>query len=154
MREEISKLSDEFKRAAHKGGPRAFFDATVLEVDNEAYTCDIDLDGVIIPEVRLRSVVSSNHSIDVLPEAGSAIVVGQLQENDFILIAADKITDWRVTVATTIVAVNAAGVQISKGDESMSKILTDVVKAILTIAAPKNVPALNGLLLRIKTLLK
>jgi hypothetical protein len=152
--EGLNKLRESFKAAAHAGGPLALHDATVLAVDTESFTCDIEMDGVQLPDVRLRAVVSENNSIDILPAINSAVIVGQLGDDDFIVLAFDEITSWRVTTGDTVMGLNSTGVQISKGDESLNKILTDLVKAVLTIAAAKDAASLTLLLTRIKTLLK
>ncbi|QEM13485.1 hypothetical protein [Mucilaginibacter rubeus] len=154
MSEKLRKLREDFLEAAHAGGPPAIYDATVLDVDNEAYTCTIDLDGIELPNIRLRAIVSNSHSVDVLPSVGSAVLVAKLDVDDFIIIASDVITDWRVTVGTTSVAIDTGGVEISKGDETLKNILTDLIAAVLTIAAAKDAAALKQLLTRVNNLLK
>lgn len=135
-------------------GPVGFYDAQVLEVDESEFTCTILLDEVEIPEVRLRAVVSDNQSINVLPVVGSQVVVGKLADDDYIVIACDKVTMYQVTIGTTIFKLDSSGVLISKGTETLNKILTDLVNGILTIAAAKDVPGITALLLRINDLLK
>lgn len=154
MSEKLRKLREDFLEAAHAGGPAAIYDATILEVDNEAYTCTIDLDGIDLPNIRLRAIVSDSHSIDVLPAVGSAVIVAKLDVDDFIVIASDEITNWRVTVGATSVAIDAGGIEISKGDETLKKILTDLIKSVLTIAAAKDAASLKQLLTRVNNLLK
>jgi hypothetical protein len=154
MSKELDKLRNAFLAAAHKGGPPALYDATVLEIDAEAYTCDVEMDGVPLYNVRLRAVVSENNSIEILPEVGAAIVVGRLADDDFLMVACDKMTSWRVKVNNTAVGVDAGGVTISQGTETLNKIMTDLVKAVIGIAAPKDAATLTLLLTRIKTLLK
>src|SRR4051812_31067253 len=103
MSEQIRKLRENFIQAAHAGGPPAFYDATILAVDESEYTCEIELDGNELPGIRLRAIVSDSHSVDVLPAVGSAVVVGMLGDDDFIVLACDEITSWRVSVGNTAV---------------------------------------------------
>lgn len=152
--EQIRKLRENFLDAAHEGGPLAIYDAVVLDVDADAFTCDIMLDEVEYPGIRLRAIVSEAHSIDVLPAIGSAVVVGMLGDDDYIVLAADEISSWSVTVDGTTVATDAEGIKISRGEETLKKILTDLVTAVLTIAAAKDAATLTQLLIRINTLLK
>jgi hypothetical protein len=129
MSESLNKLRENFLLQAHAGGPPAFYDATILAVDSEAFTCEIELDGIELPDIRLRAIVSNANSIDVLPAVGSAVIVGKLGDDDFIVLACDMITSWRVTVGNTVVSVDGGGVQISKANETLNKILTDLVKS-------------------------
>lgn len=154
MQEEISKLAETWRNEAAKRGPVAFYDATVVEVDADEYTCTIMLNEHERYEVRLRAVVSANHSIDVLPEAGSAVVVGKLADDDYIVIACDKVTEYRVTTGTVVYKIDSSGILISKGAETLNKILTDLVNGVLSVAAAKDVPGITGLLTRINNLLK
>ena len=158
--EAIDKLRNEFLKQAHSGGPLPLYDATVSAVytedtaDNDAYTCDILLDDLQVFGVRLRAVVSANQSLDMLPEEGAQVVVGKMGDDDYIVIACDKITSYRLTVGTAVFTVDANGTLISKGVETLNKILTDLVNGLLSVAAPKDVPGITLLLDRINNLLK
>lgn len=152
--EAIDKLRSEFLRQAHKGGPMALYDAEVIAVDDSAYTCDVLLNGVELNEVRLRAVISDNQSIDTLPAVGAQVVIGKMGEDDYIVIACDQITSQRVTVGGVVFTIDAEGTLISKEDETLKKILTDLVTAVISIGAPKDVGTLTGLLTRINNLLK
>lgn len=152
--EQISKLREAFFAAAGSTGPRAVYDATVTAVYVDDYTCDIELDGVELPQVRLRAIVSDNYSLEILPVVGSAVIVAMMGDDDFIVLACDQISSWRATTGTTVIGIDDAGVQISRGNETLEKILTDLVKAVLTVAASKDAASLIALKTRIKTLLK
>jgi hypothetical protein len=150
---ELNKLRRSFVKLAHAGGPVSFLDAVVIAVDQGDFTCDITLDGVEIYGVRLRAVMSEHKSIDVLPVAGSPVVIGKLADDDYIVIACDQIAMYRITTGNTILKVDPDGVVVSKGDETLGKILNDLVRGVLSIAAPKDVPAITDLITRINDLL-
>lgn len=155
MQQEIDKLRREFLKQSAKHGPMALYDAEVTAVDDEAYTCDVLLEGELpIAQVRLRAVISDNQSIDTLPAVGAQVVIGKMGEDDYIVIACDQITSQRVTVGGVVFTIDAEGTLISKEDETLKKILTDVVTAVISIGAPKDVGTLTGLLTRINNLLK
>jgi len=144
--DEISKLRQSFLEQAHAGGPVGFYDAEVIAVDSDSFTCDIMLNDLPQYEVRLRAVVSENQSIDVLPAIGAAVVVGKLADDDYIVIACDKITKYQVTTGDTAIRLNSDGVLIGKGSETLNKILTGLVNAVMGIAAPKDMAAFTLLL--------
>ncbi|WP_295669517.1 hypothetical protein [uncultured Mucilaginibacter sp.] len=152
--ERLAKLRESFLEQAHSGGPPAFHDATVTAIDTEAYTCDVLLDDEVeVFEVRLRAVVSSNQSIDVLPAVNASIVVGKIGEDDFILIAADVITSYRVTIGAMVLKVDATGFQLSNGTTSLKDVLTGFVTQMLAIYAPKDIAGIENLQTLINSLL-
>lgn len=152
--EAIRKLKEEFQKQSAKFGPLAFYDAVVTNVDATEYTCDVILDEVEVYEVRLRAIISDKKSIDVLPKQGTNIVVGKLADDDYILIAADEITSYKLSIGSMALEVDETGFKIGSGTETLEKLLTDLVTATLSIAAPKDVATLTALKLRIKTILK
>ena len=152
--DDLVRLRQEFLKQAHAGGPAPIYDAQVTEVDDEAYTCSVLIDGLELHDIRLRAVVSTNQSIDVLPKAGTAVLVGWLNDDDFYLLAADEIDSYRITTGDTQFKITADGVLIQKNDETLKSILNDLVTGLLSVAAPKNVPGITALTARINNLLK
>jgi hypothetical protein len=153
--EGIDKLRQAFIKEASKHGPAAFYDAVVLDVDSDAYSCNVTIDDEItLHEVRLRAVISDNQSIDVLPAVGAQVVIGKMADDDYIVIACDQISSYRVTVGAVVFTIDDTGTLISNGTETLKKILTDLVTAVMSIGAPKDMATLTELLIRINTLLK
>ncbi|MFC0514532.1 hypothetical protein ACFFGT_09980 [Mucilaginibacter angelicae] len=150
---ELNKLRRSFVKLAHAGGPVSFHDAVVVAVDQDAFTCDVLLDEAEVYGVRLRAVMSDRKSIDVLPVAGSPVVIGKLADDDYIVIACDQIAMYRITTGNTVLRVDAEGLLVSKGGDTLGKILNDLVRGVLSIAAPKDVPAITELIERINDLL-
>ncbi|WPU98379.1 hypothetical protein SNE26_20345 [Mucilaginibacter sp. cycad4] len=150
---ELNKLRRSFVKLAHAGGPLSFYDAVVLAVDDETFTCDVLLDEAEVYGVRLRAVLSDSKSIDVLPVRGALVVIGKLADDDYIVIACDQIAMYRITTGSTMLRVDPGGVLVSKDGETLGKILNDLVRGVLSIAAPKDVPAIAGLIERINNFL-
>lgn len=155
MQQEIDKLRSQLLQEMAKRGPMALYDAEVTDVDDEAYTCDVLLEGELpIEQVRLRAIISDNQSIDTLPAVGAQVVIGKMGEDDYIVIACDQITSQRITIGGVVFKLDSTGTLISNGEETLKKILTDLVTAVISIGAPKDVATLTGLLTRINNLLK
>lgn len=143
------------KRIAAEHGPDMIFDATVLAVDEENYLCDIELDpeGTIY-DCRLRALATGNKSIDVLPAVGSAVVVAKITDDEYLVLVCDEISKYRITVNNITVQVDAGGVTIGNGTETLKQIMDDLVDQILLIYASKDVAALTLIKTRINNLLK
>ncbi|WP_295714360.1 hypothetical protein [Mucilaginibacter sp.] len=152
--EDIAKLRMSFLAEAHRGGPATLYDAIVTDVDSDNFTCDILIDEIPVAGVRLRAIVSDSQSLDILPEVSSAILVGKLDDDDYIVIACDKIALYRVKVGSTEYKIDNTGILLSKGSETLNKILIDLVAGLLSIAAPKDVTSITNLIIRINELLK
>ena len=142
------KIRDGLKRIAGEHGPLMLFDGQVIAVDAENYFCDVqdDIDETAIyQQVRLRADSIGNSSIDVLPAEGSEVVIARIAEDDYILIAADEITSYRVTVGNMVLTVTDAGFSITNGTNSLKDILSAVVTQMLAIYAPKDIAGINAI---------
>lgn len=149
------QIRDRLKSIAEEHGPDIFKDGTVIEVDDDNYFADVKLDtGETYFECRLRAMVAGNQSIDVLPAVGSAVVIAKIIDDEYIVIACDKISSYRVTVGTTVFKLDETGALISKGNETLNKILNDLIQIIIGIGAFKDMPGLAAIKIRINDLLK
>jgi hypothetical protein len=150
------KIRDGLKRIASEHGPIQLFDGEVVNVDSTDYFIDVQLDtdaSAVIPSVRLRACSIGNQSIDILPAMGSEVVIAKIAEDDYILIAADLITSYRVTVGSMILTVTADGFSITNGTTSLNDILSGFVTQMLAIYAPKDIAGIDNLQTMINGLL-
>lgn len=156
MGEVDEQIKAAFKRIAKADGPDIIFEGTITDVDDEAYTADVEIDndGGTIFDVRLRAVASGSKSIDVLPAIGAEVVLAKISDDEFIILACDEITEYRLTIGNTVYKVDSTGHEISKGNESLKKVLNDLVDVILTIGAFKDTATLTLIKQRLNNLLK
>jgi len=150
------KIRDGLKRMAAEHGPVIFFDGEVVNVDSTDYFIDVQLDTdatAVIPSVRLRACSTGNSSIDILPAAGSEVTIAKIAEDDYILIAADLITSYRVTIGNMVLTVTADGFSIGNGTTTLKDILSGFVTEMLAIYAPKDIAGINNLQTMINSLL-
>ncbi len=102
----------------------------------------------------MRAIASENHSIDILPKIGSNVVLGKLDDSDYIVIAYDEITSYRITVGSTVLKLSADGFLIQKGKETLKAIFSDFVDQVLKVYAPKDVAGLMTIKQRLNDLLE
>lgn len=140
---------------AAKFAPKQVLEGSVTSVDSANYLCDVEIEtDVTYFDCRLRAVVSDNHSLDILPEVGSKVVMAKISDDDYFVLACDKITEYRVTVGSVVYKINADGHEISKGEETLKNIMNDLVDQVIKIGAYKDVPGLTAIKTRINSLLK
>lgn len=151
----IEKARIAFADFASKYGPQVAFEGKVIEVDKENYTVDVEIESeVVFFECRLRAIVSENNSIDVLPVVGANVILLRLEDDDYYVISCDKIEEYKIVTGSSSFKMNTDGFSISTGDETMKKLMNEIVDQMLKIYAPKDVPGLTTLKDRINTLLK
>jgi len=149
-------IRDGLKRIAGEHGPVYLFDGEVVAVDSENYFCDVQLDtdtAAVISSCRLRAASIGNESIDVLPAIGSEVVIAKIAEDDYLVLAADLITSYRVTVGSMVLTVTDTGFSITNGTNSLKDILSGFVTEMLAIYAPKDIAGINNLQVMINSLL-
>ncbi len=75
--EPLSEIKENIRKIASPKGVVSIFTAQVKSVDGE--TCSIDLDGLVLNDVRLRAVVNNENSkILVTPKVGSNVTVADM----------------------------------------------------------------------------
>jgi hypothetical protein len=156
MHPKEKEARDRLRQIAAEHGPLMLFDGEVVAVDDTDYFCDVQLDtddNAVIPQVRLRAASIGNQSIDILPAIGSEVVIAKIAEDDYILIAADEITSYRVTVGTMVLTVMDTGFSITNGTNSLNDILSAIIAQMLEIYAPKNIAGINAITPQINGLL-
>lgn len=73
----LSEIKESIKKIASKGGAGIVFTAKVKSVDGE--TCNVELEGITLSDVRLRAVVNGENSkILVTPKTDSYVLVVDL----------------------------------------------------------------------------
>jgi len=149
-------IRDGLKRIASEHGPVMLLDGEVVAVDDTDYFIDVALDtdaDAVISNVRLRACSIGNQSIDILPAVGSEVVIAKIAEDDYILIAADEITSYRVTVGNNVLTVTNAGFSITNGTNNLKGILNSLVTQMLAIYAPKDIAGINAITAQINSLM-
>lgn len=76
----LSEIKESIKKMTSKGGAGIVFTAKVKSVDGE--TCNVELEGITLTDVRLRAVVNGENSkILVTPKTDSYVLVVDLAGN-------------------------------------------------------------------------
>lgn len=76
----LSEIRESIRNMAAGTGGARIFTAKVLSTDGE--TCCVDIDGLVVSDVRLRAVVNGEESgILVTPKTGSYVTVADLSGN-------------------------------------------------------------------------
>ena len=142
------------------------YSGKVSAVDEEATTCDVDIEeSVTVFEVRLRAVVTDDTGVWVLPKVGSYVQIAQIEGgNQFVLISWSevdkvfvKIGDKTLEVSTDgfvfnggandgLVKVNELVDQLNKIEDKVNSLISTFNSHIHTTTATVGASAVLGVI--------
>jgi len=162
------KIIEGIRQLTHK--PHELVSGTVVpgSVDTTEYTCSIRLthmDDTDTPlaNVRLSAVTENGNGVIRIPADGSNVVVGSISgRGEYFLVQCSDLVKQITTIDNTVLTITATGYSIVCGDESLTKILNDLLTALIQLtvetpagnsSVPVNVSDLTDIQTRITNLL-
>lgn len=128
--------------------------ATVDSVDEDAFTCDIDDNGVIMYDVRLRPVLNEKEGITIVPKVGSWVLATRIEDDaEWMVLAVDEVEKYRIVIGDMLFEMDNGKYLVKSGDETLGKCIDDLILQIQAIYAPKNTAAITLIQNRLKSLL-
>jgi len=139
---------------------------TVSNVDESEYICTVTLANEhVIEEVQLKALRGINTGTVIVPEDGSYVQILRLEgagAPDYLVIAAEKIKKQVTTINGTILTIDENGYNVSRGGESLTKILSTLLTVLQamtftngagTTSVANNVSQINDIATRLNNLL-
>lgn len=95
----------------------AVLSGKVLEVDTEARTCNIDIDGTTLSGVLLQPIIDNSTGIAIFPQVGAqAICLYNAEWDGWVLLQASDIDHIDISVGDTSLSVSTNGIVINNGN--------------------------------------
>lgn len=141
------QIRAKLKEMAKSDGPAVSSIAKVKSVDETKATCVlIDEDGQEIFDVRLRPVLTGNKSFILVPKVGSYVLAVRVEDDDdWMVIAADEIEKIGYYIGTMIFEIDAFGFLLKKENETLKKIMVDLIGAVKAMSFTLTTPdTING----------
>lgn len=141
------QIRKRLEQMAKNDGPAVSNIAKVKTVDEQKGTCVlIDEDGQEILDVRLRPVLTDKKSFVLVPKVGSYVLAVRIEDNDdWMVLAADEIEKIGYYIGSTIFEIDAMGFLLKKENETLKKILADLVGAVKAMSFTLTTPdTING----------
>ncbi len=125
------QIRNRLEQMAKAHGPTVSNIAKVKSVDETNATCILeDEDGQEIPNVRLRPVLNGKKSFIQIPKVGTFVLAIRIEDDDdWMVIGCDEIEKIVWYVGTTVFEIKD-GFLLKKGDETLKKIMLDLLKEI------------------------
>lgn len=112
----------------------AVLSGKVVEVDTDARTCNIDIDGTTLPGVLLQPIIDNTTGIAVFPKVGAqALCLYNAEWDGWVLLQASDIDHIDIAVGETSLSVSTEGIVINNGSngglvniEAFKAVVTDI----------------------------
>jgi hypothetical protein len=126
---------------AKEHGPISTVLAQVVSTDEDEATCVLkDDDGLEMFDVRLKPVLTADESVIMIPAVGSWVLAARIEdEEEWLVIACEKVDKWRLTVGESILEVDSDGFSFKKGSKSLKTIMDNLLDGIKALTVPTNV---------------
>lgn len=125
------RIRQALRRMASNYGPAPTILGKAREVDEK--TCSIEIDDLIIPDIRLCPVINDDFGIIVYPADGAFITAVRIESSDeWQVVSTSKVDRIKIVVGEVEIDV-ADKVKVSKGTASLKSILTKLVEATAQI---------------------
>ena len=120
-------------------GPEVSNIARVIEVNEDEALCQLeDEDGQLIPDVRLRPVLTGKKSFIQIPKVGSLVLAIRIEDTDeWMIIASDEIEKVAWYVGETSIELTDK-VHIEAGGENLADLIERLFDAILRMRFTTN----------------
>lgn len=125
----MTKVRDEIARSIKEiaqAGRYEIFTGQVTQVKEQDATCHVETaPGVVIENVRIRSVIDELTGVYVIPALNSYVVIAKLDGGqDYTLLNASKIDKWLLKIGNTTAEVNDGLFVLNNGNNNGLVILS------------------------------
>jgi|SRR5690606_3231797 len=131
--------------------------AKVISVDKAKDLCDVIPvnEGSEILDVQLKVDNGKKKGHILYPKIGSLVIVAPIDNSrsSYYVAMFSEVSEIYHEIDSSKLVLDKDGITISKGSDNLNKILNELVEQMLKIYAPKDVPGLIKLKLKINNLL-
>jgi hypothetical protein len=136
MSKDVDDIREQAEKWARRFGPAAIVPATVAEI-NQDDTISVTLaTESVIPDVRLKSAVKAGNKQVRVPEVGSMVLIGRIDNSDeWVVLSMDEISQALTVIGNTRFEITENGFLVKQGDETLKDLLSDTLDAIKSVSA-------------------
>lgn len=124
-------------------GQWEIWDGVVVSVDMDTLTCEVQIaesEDDPIPDVCFRAVSDEASGLILVPAVGSQVVFAMIRNQpDFVLVKTSRLEKVVMRIGDTRMEINADGYSLKKENESLKKLMSDLLAAILKMSFTTNV---------------
>lgn len=133
MSEKAELIRQGLQHLGKKVGPVQTMLAQVESIDEDAATCVLDEDGLLVNDVRLRPVLNGKESITIYPKPGCWVLAVRIEDDeDWMVVAADEVDKYRLKVGDTELEVKD-GFLVKRGEDTLKEVLQLIIEAVSVV---------------------
>jgi len=107
----------------------------VVSVDKDAMTCDVDMDGMTMYDVRLKSVIDNNDkAVMLFPKQDSSVLVGIINNNERhpFVVAYGEVDELKYKIGRFELQIKDDKIKIENGSKNLKSLLNDLIDRLKT----------------------
>lgn len=159
MEKVAADIKQELEKLAGKFTPATIITAEVKGVNSDDTIIAELSTGLVLDDVRLKSVITTGDKIVILPAIGSLVQIAAIENsNEYIVLATEAITKVNIKIGQTEFIQDANTFTFKKGSDSLAKIIGEVIdeinKVVVMVGTSPNVSALTAIKTRLNQLMQ
>ncbi|HXS38340.1 MAG TPA: hypothetical protein VN721_16680 [Flavipsychrobacter sp.] len=104
------------------------------DVDTSAYTCSVTLaNGLTLQDVQLKALKQDTNGAVLIPAEGSWVQILDIGNPDYLVVSCEVLQKAIITINEQVFTMDGNTYSIKSGDESLFKILNDLLTQILAL---------------------
>lgn len=129
---EIEQIKNELTKFAARYAPSTIIPATVLSYNSADETISVALSNdAVIDDVRLRSVIKAGNKKILVPKVNSVVHIASIENSqEYFVAAVEEIDKEFLIIGTVKYDVDDTGFLIKKGNDTLKKILQNIIEAV------------------------
>ena len=137
------------------------FPAIVKKINSDD-TIDVELDGLVLPDVQCQSaVINGQKGIKIKPAIDSVVMVehiGDRKSDEYMVVLYSDIDEHSIEIATMKFLMDANGLLVKKGNDTLLEALELIIEGVMQIIVLKgrnpNYAKLQQALTKLKNILR
>ncbi len=105
---------------------------SVVSVDKENNTCDVDISGIEIGEVRLQAVIKEDQKgFIIYPAIDSKVMVDQVNSKGVYRVSMySEVEEVLLKIGDHVFSINQSGILFEKGEDNLKKLFELIIDAM------------------------
>jgi hypothetical protein len=132
MSKEVNEVKEQLGVFASKFAPDSIVHATVKAVNENDSTIEAEFEGgLVLDDVRLRSVVKAGNKCIMVPEVDSIVLVGRIEgSEEWVVLAVESISKVLYVIGTAKIELTEDGLLVQKGSNTLKASLVKFIEAV------------------------
>ena len=107
--------------------------AEVLQVDKNKCTCTVNIDGLDIADVRLKSTADNKRGFKIFPAIGSDVLIECIDNGEYVVQMMGEVESVVLEIDNKKIEIDKAGIFIGNDNSSLLKVIELIIDAVMKV---------------------